>query len=124
MLKQQQAEDLAKRKVVKQLHINENATGYSYELLYGKYLDSGVREIIIEEPYLGRPFQLYNLLMFLELSVTNCINLKVVKVITKRGEDPREQADAFAQMKDELMTAKKVKFIIEYSESLHDRSIV
>lgn len=123
MLKQQQAQDLAKRKVVKEVHLNENGTGYSYEQLFGKYLDGGVREMIIEEPYLGRPFQLFNLLMFIELSVTNCGNLKIVKVITKRGDDVKEQTDAFAHIKSDLQF-KDVKFVVEFNEALHDRSIV
>lgn len=123
VIKQQQASDLAKRKVVSQIHIAENAQGHSYATLFGKYLDSGVREIIIEEPYLGRVFQMYNLLMVIELSVLQCSQLKLIKVITKRGEDPQEQATAFAQIKEDL-ASKHIKLVVEYSESLHDRSIV
>lgn len=124
MLKKQQAEDLAKRKIVKQIHVAENATGYSYSQLFGKYLDGAVREIIIEEPYLGRPFQLYNLLMFIELSVLSCGQLKIIKVVTKRGDDPQEQAKALAEIRADLMNSKQIKLDIEYSDSLHDRSIV
>lgn len=123
MLKQQQASNLARRKVVKQIHLADNASGHSYGSLFGKYLDSGVREIIIDEPYLGRVFQLYNLLMLIELSVLNCSQLKIIKVVTKRGEDPQEQASAFAQITSDL-ASRHIKFVFEYSESLHDRSIV
>ena len=123
VLKTQQAEDLSKRKIVKEIHIAENATGYSYQKLFGKFLDGGVREIIIEEPYLGRPFQMYNLVMFIELSVLNCNQLKIIKVITKHGEDPGEQRNAFAHIKSDL-DSRQIKLVIEYSESLHDRCIV
>lgn len=122
-LKQLQAADLAKRKVVKQIHIGENSSGNSYGHLFGKYLDDGVREIIIEEPYLGRVHQLYNLVMFVELCVMNCPKLKIIKLITKHGEDANEQRNAFSHIKSDL-AAKNIKFVVEYSESLHDRSIV
>lgn len=115
---------MAKRKIVKEIFIADNATGFSYAQLFGKFLDSNVQEIIIEEPYLGRPFQLYNLLMFIELSVLNCTQLKIIKVITKHGEDPREQATAFSHIKADLQERRQIKLVVEYSESLHDRSIV
>lgn len=37
--------------------IDENATGYSYSSIFGKYVNKNVKEILIEEPYLGKPYQ-------------------------------------------------------------------
>lgn len=122
MLKEQQAQDLAKRRSVKKVHITENATGFSFVKLFGKYLDSGVQEIIIVEPYLGRPFQMYNLLMFIELSVANCSQLKVIKVETKPGEDPKEQASALSQIREDL-ASRNIKLLSELNPAAHDRSI-
>lgn len=34
------------------IHIIANGTGYSYETIFGKYLDDSVKEISLEEPYL------------------------------------------------------------------------
>lgn len=122
-VKRLQAEDLNKRKLVKQIYISDDGTGYSYESLFAKYLDSRVREIIVEEPYLGRAHQFYNLVMFLELCCHRCENLKAVKVITK-VENAEEQKIAFSQMEKSLLTIKGTKLIIEISESLHDRSLM
>lgn len=39
------------------IHILANGTGYSYETIFGKYLDDGVREVALEEPYLREYYQ-------------------------------------------------------------------
>lgn len=109
---------------MREIHIAENSTGHSYDKLFGKYLDGDVQEIIIEEPYLGRPFQLYNLLMFVEMCVAGCPKLRIIKVITKHGEDPKEQETAFSHIRTDLMEIRGIKLVIEYSTSLHDRSIM
>lgn len=122
-LKELQREELARRKIVKQVHIAENSKGYSYQTLFGQYLDERIREIIIEEPFLSRPFQLFNLVQLLELLTRKCKDLKVIKVITRKDGDG-EQINAFSHLKQSLQAEKAAKFIVEYSNTLHDRTIV
>lgn len=47
--------------------IDEDATGYSYKSLFGKYITPQVKEVLIEEPYLVERYQvpticIYNIL--------------------------------------------------------------
>lgn len=52
-IKERQSRGEMKEKI----HILANGTGYSYEKIFGKYLDDGVREIALEEPYLREYYQ-------------------------------------------------------------------
>lgn len=52
-IKERQSRGEMKEKI----HIMANGTGYSYEKIFGKYLDDGVREIALEEPYLREYYQ-------------------------------------------------------------------
>lgn len=53
--------------IVDKVHILANGQGYSYESLFGKYLDDKVTEVSLEEPYLREYYQvgLFNFLMFI-----------------------------------------------------------
>lgn len=46
--------------IVDKIHILANGSGYSYDTLFGKYLDSNVKEISLEEPYLRDFYQVNN----------------------------------------------------------------
>lgn len=39
------------------IHIIANGTGYSYETIFGKYLNDEVKEISLDEPYLREYYQ-------------------------------------------------------------------
>lgn len=39
------------------IHIVEGATGFSYEKIFGKYLNSEIKEVYIEEPYIRDYYQ-------------------------------------------------------------------
>ena len=40
-----------------QIRIEENSTGHSFEKIFGKYLDSKVSKIDVEEPYIRNMHQ-------------------------------------------------------------------
>uniref|UniRef100_A0A6B2E4Q0 MIT domain-containing protein n=1 Tax=Phlebotomus kandelakii TaxID=1109342 RepID=A0A6B2E4Q0_9DIPT len=104
------------------IHIVEDSRGHSYQSLFGKYLNDVVTEILVEEPYLREYFQLTNLVMFCELAVTNCRNLKLINVRTT-GEGG-EQVDAFRQLKESLKTTRGINLSVEFSKNIHDRQII
>lgn len=50
-------EQRSRGEIVDKIHIIANGTGYSYESIFGKYLDDKVKEICLEEPYLRDYYQ-------------------------------------------------------------------
>ncbi|XP_058456809.1 MIT domain-containing protein 1-like [Malaya genurostris] len=106
------------------IHVVEGATGYNYERVFGKYFTDEVKEILIEEPYVREHHQLCNVVMFCELAVSNCRNLKFIKLLTVREQKNNdEQNRAFSILKDSLKT-QGVEFFVEYSEHMHDRQVI
>uniref|UniRef100_A0A1L8DPW6 Putative phospholipase d-like domain at c-terminus of mit n=1 Tax=Nyssomyia neivai TaxID=330878 RepID=A0A1L8DPW6_9DIPT len=112
----------SKGEIKEKICIVENSRGHSYRSLFGKYLDGNVSEIEVEEPYLREHFQLTNLVMFCELAISNCKNLKYINVkTTPAGAD---QLEAFKMLRDSLKNAKGVYLSVDFSEHIHDRQIL
>ncbi|XP_058828075.1 MIT domain-containing protein 1-like [Topomyia yanbarensis] len=106
------------------IHVVEGAAGYSYERVFGKYFTDAVKEILIEEPYVREHHQLCNVVMFCELAVFSCRNLKFIKLLTVREKKNNdEQERAFQMLKDSLKK-QSVEFFVEYSEHMHDRQVI
>ncbi|XP_017783624.1 PREDICTED: MIT domain-containing protein 1-like isoform X1 [Nicrophorus vespilloides] len=103
-----------------QIRIKNDDTGYSYESLFSEYLNSEVRKVQIEDPYIKAHHQVQNLVRFCELLVSKCKNLKEIKLLTKK--DDTEQTKGFELLKTDLAN-HNVVFIVDYSDSLHDRQI-
>lgn len=99
--------------------IKDDAVGYSYEVLFGEYLGPGVTEITIRDPYIRQRHQINCFINLLELFKVKC-NMKSVKLIT--GFQDAEQDRNLKELKVYL-AGHSINFIIEYSETLHDRSI-
>ena len=47
----------SKGEIKDRFHIVENATNYSYERIFGKYMTDEVKEILVEEPYVKEFYQ-------------------------------------------------------------------
>lgn len=56
-IKKQIVEQRSRGQIVDKIHIIANGTGYSYESIFGKYLNDAVKEISLEEPYLREYYQ-------------------------------------------------------------------
>ncbi|XP_053676029.1 MIT domain-containing protein 1 [Anopheles nili] len=105
-------------------HIVDDSTGYDYHRIFNKYLNDSVREILIEEPYVRDHYQICNLVRFCELAVSSCTNLKYVQLMTiKDAKNNDEQGRAFHTLAENLQQ-HAVKFVIEYSEHMHDRQVI
>lgn len=100
--------------------IKDDTAGYSYDILFGEYLGSGVTEVTIRDPYIRQRHQINCLISLLELLKSKCNLLKSIKLIT--GFQDAEQDRNLKELKVDLAN-QSVNFIIEYSETLHDRSI-
>ncbi|XP_021569977.1 MIT domain-containing protein 1 isoform X2 [Carlito syrichta] len=79
----------------KQIKIEENATGFSYESLFQEYLNETVTEVWIEDPYIRH---------------------------THQGIEREQQNRGLKEIKESLRNYG-VLLEIEYSSSIHDREI-
>ena len=114
----------SKGEIRDKIHITENATNYGYDRIFGKYLTEDVEEILVEEPYMKDHYQLCNLVMFCELAVSNCRNLKCIKVTTNKDKSPNsEQIKSLNSVADSL-TKHNVCLYVDYATNLHDRQVL
>ncbi|KAM9212001.1 MIT domain-containing protein 1 isoform 2-T2 [Dugong dugon] len=79
----------------KQIKIEENATGFSYESLFQEYLNGTVTEVWIEDPYIRH---------------------------THQGSGKEQQSNGLQEIKESLWS-HGVVLELEYSSSIHDREI-
>ncbi|XP_042551317.1 MIT domain-containing protein 1 isoform X1 [Dipodomys spectabilis] len=106
----------------KQIKIEENATGFSYESLLKEYLNETVTEVWIEDPYIRQTHQLYNFLRFCEMLIKSC-KVKTIHLLTSLDVGNRtEQLSALDEIKLSLRS-HGVLLEVEYSSSIHDREI-
>uniref|UniRef100_A0A8D8VAZ1 MIT domain-containing protein 1 n=1 Tax=Cacopsylla melanoneura TaxID=428564 RepID=A0A8D8VAZ1_9HEMI len=114
-----------------QFEIKNNDKGYSYESLFGRFLDEFVEHISVTDPYIHNTFQCFNFLHFCTLAVRNCKKLEQINLLTTRANKPQyagqadleKQEAALKQISDSLRQ-NKVSLNITYSNTLHDREIV
>ncbi|XP_029980856.1 MIT domain-containing protein 1 [Sphaeramia orbicularis] len=106
-----------------QIKIAEDATGYSYEVLFKPYISSTLTEVWVEDPYIRHTHQLYNFLRFCEMLLKASCKVKRIHLLTSQDEvDSGQQSSALAEMKESL-SAQGVILDLQYSSTIHDREI-
>uniref|UniRef100_A0A1I8N0U0 MITD1 C-terminal phospholipase D-like domain-containing protein n=1 Tax=Musca domestica TaxID=7370 RepID=A0A1I8N0U0_MUSDO len=103
---------------LKSTQIQEDSQGHSYETLIGEYFEADVHEIYLEEPYLQRPYQVENLVIFLEMAVKKCPRLKFVKLLTNRVGNDANLRDIQGSLR-----LRGIEFIVERDPRQHDRKV-
>jgi ATP-dependent Lon protease len=106
----------------KHFTIRYEATGYSYDRIFGDYLE-GAREVIVEDPYLRTKHQLLNFQRFCELAI-RVGSIRKIRVVTG-SDDPVQERDAdawFANLAKDLL-AYDIELTHEFDPNLHDREI-
>ncbi|XP_045406169.1 MIT domain-containing protein 1 isoform X2 [Lemur catta] len=108
----------------KQIKIEENATGFSYESLFQEYLNETVTEVWIEDPYIRNTHQLYNFLRFCEMLIKRPCKVKTIHLLTclDKGSKKEYQISSLEEIKESLSN-HGVLLELEYSSSIHDREI-
>ncbi|XP_016076789.1 PREDICTED: MIT domain-containing protein 1 isoform X1 [Miniopterus natalensis] len=108
----------------KQIKIEENATGFSYESLFQEYLNETVTEVWVEDPYIRQTHQLYNFLRFCEMLIKRPCNVKTIHLLTSMDEGigKGQQISGLKEIKESLRN-HGVLLELEYSSSIHDREI-
>ena len=102
--------------------ITYGATGFSYDSIFGKYL-TGVKEVIVEDPYIRSTHQIQNLVRFCE-TVIRRASVKTIHLITTtdNATQKAEAVNAFSDLAQSLLDLG-VKFTWEFRDTLHDRQI-
>ncbi|XP_024599629.1 MIT domain-containing protein 1 isoform X1 [Neophocaena asiaeorientalis asiaeorientalis] len=108
----------------KQIKIEENATGFSYESLFQEYLNETVTEVWIEDPYIRHTHQLYNFLRFCEMLVKRPCKIKTIHLLTSldEGSGKEQQSSGLEEIRESLRN-HGVQLELEYSSVIHDREI-
>ena len=106
------------------IEIAENSVGYSYDSIFGRFLDPDVTWVHVEDPYVRAHHQIVNFLRLCELLTRKCKKLKKIQLVT--GSDmhqSQEQMSKLQEIAQELRGNHGVQLVIEMSETLHDRQI-
>ncbi|XP_055098343.1 MIT domain-containing protein 1 isoform X1 [Symphalangus syndactylus] len=108
----------------KQIKIEENATGFSYESLFREYLNETVTEVWIEDPYIRHTHQLYNFLRFCEMLIKRPCKVKTIHLLTSldEGIEQAQQSRGLQEI-EESLRSHGVLLEVQYSSSIHDREI-
>ncbi|XP_054264378.1 MIT domain-containing protein 1-like isoform X2 [Macrosteles quadrilineatus] len=107
-----------------QIVIEHNSIGHSYESVFGKFLISDVKSILLEDPYIRTFHQCQNLLRFSELAVKKCASLREMTVVTSEDPSSSEQQRLWLdQLREELRVKHSITLAVHFSSTLHDRQI-
>lgn len=106
------------------VQITDGSTGYSYEKIFGKYLDHTVTKVEVYDAYIRNIHQFYNFLNFCELLVKSCKQLNNITLTTGSSND-QEHAVQITRFEDLKRSLKShdVELNVIYSSTLHDREI-
>ena len=107
----------------KHIEIRANQSNVSYKKLFGDYLASA-SHIVIKDPYIRAPFQIDNLIEFIQMCRECCENNEELKIeLHTQNEEEKipEMIDTFDDLKDEL-AAVGIEFNYSFDAD-HDRSI-
>ena len=113
----------AKQLASKYIEIRANQSNVSYKKLFGDYLASA-SHIVITDPYIRAPFQIDNLVEFIQTCRECCEKNEdlYIEVHTKNDDEKiPEMIDTFDDLKDEL-AAVGIEFSY-YFDADHDRNI-
>ncbi|XP_056291839.1 MIT domain-containing protein 1 isoform X2 [Pseudoliparis swirei] len=106
-----------------QIRISEDATGYSYEVLFKPYMSGLLTEVWVQDPYVRHTHQLYNFLRFCEMLLKASCKVKTIHLLTSQDEaDSRQQSSALAELTESL-SALGLTLDLQYSSTIHDREI-
>ena len=106
----------------KHFTIRYEATGYSYQSIFGDYL-AGAKSVVVEDAYLRSKHQLLNLSRFCELAIKTG-SIRKIKVVTG-SDDPYQERDADAWLTNlaKDLLPYDIHLEHEFDPNLHDREI-
>ena len=120
--KSEEAEFIVEELKEQHFTIHYGATGYSYESMFGPYLE-GAKSIEIEDPYIRVTHQIQNFVRFCE-AVIKAPNIKKIRLITSYDDDTdvKEMSERLSELKQSLMEMD-IELELKVNEHMHDREI-
>jgi ATP-dependent Lon protease len=120
--KPEEAEIIVEELKEQHFTIHYGATGFSYESLFGPYLE-GAKSIEIEDPYIRVTHQIQNFVRFCE-AVIKAPNIKKIRLITSYDDDTdvKEMSERLSELKQSLMEMD-IELELKVNEHMHDREI-
>ena len=110
--------------LAKNIHIRENQGNVTYKNLFGDYL-STAREISVTDPFIRQPYQIDNLVDFIQMVKDVSVVNETIKIhlSTQNDDDEKvaEVIDCFNDLADELLPMG-VEFTYDFKAD-HDRLI-
>jgi ATP-dependent Lon protease len=106
----------------KHFTIRYDDTGFSYEKIFGEYLQ-GAKKVIVEDPYIRAIHQIANFVRLCELLVHQATIREVE--LTTSSEDGTQQAEASEKLAElaESLKDSDIALTVKFNERQHDRSI-
>ena len=97
-------------------------TGYSYESIFGPYLQ-GAKAVVIEDPYIRLQHQIQNFVRFCE-TVLKAGTVKKISLITSYDDKTQlaDIAEKFEELKQSLLELD-VELEVKLNPNMHDREI-
>jgi hypothetical protein len=102
--------------------IPDGATGFTYERIFCPYINDA-QEIIVEDPYIRRPYQFYNFALFCALALRfGCVRKIDLRSYCDFGEDIDEVRSRLETLRRELKS-RGVELTFSYQFKGHDREV-
>lgn len=116
---------LVKQLAAKSIEIRLNQTGVSYKTLFSDYLQTA-HTVEITDPFIRLPYQVYNLIDFIQMLKETNDTPEELKVILHTNADSDEAVpemiDIFDGLKDDLLSYS-IEFSYDFTAD-HDRKLV
>ncbi|CAB3379449.1 Hypothetical predicted protein [Cloeon dipterum] len=114
------ATEKQKGRYTEHLDIQQDATGFSYNSVLGRFLGADVAWAHVEDPYIKKHHQCMNFLRLCELLVLKCTQLKEIRLVTTAGDEERTRK--LTDLTNNLKS-RGVTLSVTFSTTLHDRQI-
>uniref|UniRef100_A0A0M3HW28 MIT_C domain-containing protein n=1 Tax=Ascaris lumbricoides TaxID=6252 RepID=A0A0M3HW28_ASCLU len=114
-------------KLVKEIRIEDGSTGYGYDKLFVDALNSRLRSVFVNDPYIRLKSQAIeewwaaNFVVFCEVLMSNAPNLQ--KIILRTQNDPSVDHRALFSHLRWALFQNGIRLEIQRSETIHDREI-
>uniref|UniRef100_A0A915BZ83 MITD1 C-terminal phospholipase D-like domain-containing protein n=1 Tax=Parascaris univalens TaxID=6257 RepID=A0A915BZ83_PARUN len=108
-------------KLVKEIRIEDGSTGYGYDRLFVDALNSRLRSVFVNDPYIRLKSQAANFVVFCEVVMSNAPNLQ--KIILRTQNDPSVDHRALFSHLRSALFQNGIRLEIQRSETIHDREI-
>lgn len=106
----------------KHFTIRYGDTGYSYQSIFGPYLQ-GTKRLVVEDPYIRRDHQIRNFLQLCELAV-QIGTIKAIELVTSfEHEAQKEEAEKRLEEIKEGLADFDIALTYRFDDKIHDREV-